>query len=584
MASFRGSLGNGGHTRGCAIEASSGVLALFAQRRWRRGAEERRGCRRLAAVAMSDAVEESKLPTASCVKIWASGASPSYLLPWQVGQQEEWTGSGFALLVDGKWRLLTNAHVVDSALVVRVSQQSNSGKVEAKVLAIAHDLDLALLDIDDADFRDAIPPVELGEGLPPLFREVEAIGYPEGGTTICVTKGVVSRVDSQLYAHASAKGIYEWAFNNPGKLLIVQIDAAINAGNSGGPAVDKDGKVLGVASSGMDAAQSIGYIIPTCLVQVFLDEVVTTGAWAGVQEPGIKYRCLESKPLREFLKLPKGKTGVQLTSVAPQGALAKHAKRGDVLMTIDSQDISNEGTILLNLASGQEIQVPFEQLITSKPKGVPTTLSMLQAGSAVEETVTVTFGPISPLLPRFHGYDTKPSYFIVGGLVFMQLSTPLLRELPVPAPVSARLEQWRRDREEVIVLMRVLSHSINEGIQSNVRILSEVNGESIHSMDQLVRVTMAAISESRECADGSAFLCFGFLRAGRKAADMSVSEMLKPSDVLSSDEDILFQHQIPAPVSGDLEDAYKAHAPSDVACVRGWLRYLAENKLHESES
>merc|ERR1712050_40398 len=128
----------------------------------------------------------------------------------------------------------------------------------------------------------AVPPVELAEHLPALFSEVKAIGYPEGGTTICVTKGVVSRADAQLYAHAELKGILPWGFNNPGRLLIIQIDAAINAGNSGGPAVDRQGKVVGVASSGLDNAQNIGYIIPACLVQNFLHEVRTAGLWGGI--------------------------------------------------------------------------------------------------------------------------------------------------------------------------------------------------------------------------------------------------------------------------------------------------------------
>jgi len=518
--------------------------------------------------ARSDANAGNHLPLESCVKIWVSGASPSYLLPWQVTQQEEWTGSAFAVLVGGKWRLLTNAHVVDGGLRVRVSQQSKSQKIEAKVLAIAHDLDLALLDVPDLDFQKAVPPVELAEGLPSLFMEVEAIGYPQGGTTICVTKGVVSRVDAQLYAHPAILGIRSLAFNCPGKLLIVQIDAAINPGNSGGPALDKSGKVLGVASSGLDGGQNIGYIIPSCVVERFIDEVVETGTWGGIADPGFKVRVLESDPLRQFLQVPDGRTGVQITSVAPLGALAPDVKVGDVLLKIDGQDISNEGTVLLHLPSGQDVQLDFEYLLTSKSRGQETSLSILTPGGD-EREITVVFEPIPALLPRYHGFDAKPSYFIIGGFVFTRLSTPLLLELSVPASLLQKLRTWRNDTEEVVILQRVLQNSVNEGVEaSSVRVLQDINGTPITTMDGLVTETMRIVASGKED-----FLRFCFLEMGKPGGEAQ-TEVLVAKDVLSADAAILGAYRIPAPVSVDLAGAYRAHAPTDVPCVKEWLRTL----------
>ena len=79
--------------------------------------------------------------------------------------------------------------------------------------------------------------------------------------TICVTKGVVSRIDTQTYNRYSASA-----------LLIAQIDAAINPGNSGGPAVDEEGKVAGVAflkRSSIDT-DNVGFIIPAQVARNFL--------------------------------------------------------------------------------------------------------------------------------------------------------------------------------------------------------------------------------------------------------------------------------------------------------------------------
>merc|ERR1719171_388008 len=79
-----------------------------------------------------------------------------------------------------------------------------------------------------------------------LYSEVRAVGFPTGGNTICVTKGVVSRIDAQRYVHPMLKGLDK---GSEGVLPIIQIDAAINPGNSGGPAFDSVNSVVGVASS-----------------------------------------------------------------------------------------------------------------------------------------------------------------------------------------------------------------------------------------------------------------------------------------------------------------------------------------------
>jgi len=130
--------------------------------------------------------------------IFATGAQRSYLLPWQVSEQDDWSGSGFAVLVGNERRVVTNAHVVDGAHIVQVTRPNESKKYEAEVCAIAHDLDLGLLAVNDSAFWSSLPDAVLASTLPPLFMEVKAIGYAEGGTTICVTKGVVSRIDASF--------------------------------------------------------------------------------------------------------------------------------------------------------------------------------------------------------------------------------------------------------------------------------------------------------------------------------------------------------------------------------------------------
>ena len=179
--------------------------------------------------------------------------------PWQRTPQSRSSGTGFVIEGD---RLLTNAHVVRSAVDIRVRQHGMTRRFPAKVVVYAPDVDLALLEIigekekidfftcqDETNEEETVDgngdengakkkkrrrrslALEFADKLPSLQDSVHVIGFPTGGRTICVTEGVVSRIDL----------IQGSAFN---QLLAIQVDSAINPGNSGGPAFI-DGKVTG---------------------------------------------------------------------------------------------------------------------------------------------------------------------------------------------------------------------------------------------------------------------------------------------------------------------------------------------------
>jgi len=158
----------------------------------------------------------------------------SVLQPWQRNPQTKATGTAFVIEESHRngtnetelpttssgrpFRLLTNAHVVKSATDIRVRPHGSARRFPAKVVVYAPDVDLALLEIlgsDQAsDFARAVGGrgLPFAEGLPALQESVHVVGFPTGGKTICITEGVVSRID----------------FNNR---LVIQIDAAINPGN-----------------------------------------------------------------------------------------------------------------------------------------------------------------------------------------------------------------------------------------------------------------------------------------------------------------------------------------------------------------
>src|SRR5207248_1061740 len=109
-------------------------------------------------------------------------------------------------------------------------------------------------------FFDDTAPVRFGD-LPARQERLSVYGFPIGGNELCVTEGIVSRIEVHRYTHA---------FRN---LLAIQTDAAINPGNSGGP-VFRDGQLVGIAFQGYRSseAEKIGYVVPTSIVQQFLED------------------------------------------------------------------------------------------------------------------------------------------------------------------------------------------------------------------------------------------------------------------------------------------------------------------------
>eukprot|EP00168_Porphyra_purpurea_P014128 TRINITY_DN4003_c0_g1_i1.p1 TRINITY_DN4003_c0_g1~~TRINITY_DN4003_c0_g1_i1.p1 ORF type:complete len:482 (-),score=109.79 TRINITY_DN4003_c0_g1_i1:342-1661(-) len=256
------------------------------------------------------------------VKVYATHSEPNYSQPWQQRRQVQSTSSGF--IIEGR-RLLTNAHSVEHYTVVQVKKRGSDVKYQCRVLAIAHECDLALMAVDDDAFWADTQPLRPG-GLPMLQDAIVVIGYPIGGSTVSVTAGVVSRVEMMPYSHGQAE------------LLGVQVDSAINPGNSGGPAFNSERQVVGVAFQGLapTEAEAIGYIIPFVVVQHFLDDVARhEGRYTGFCSTGFEWSKLENKDMRASLGLTTPDLGVLVKHVDKPTPAAEQLSKGDVVTHID---------------------------------------------------------------------------------------------------------------------------------------------------------------------------------------------------------------------------------------------------------
>ena len=128
-------------------------------------------------------------------------------------------------------------------------------------------------------------------------------GYPQGGSTLSITKGIVSRIEFTGYSE-DASGVR------------VQVDAAINPGNSGGPALI-DGKMVGLIFSKLTQADNIGYIIPSEEIDLFLKDVAD-GPYDGKPAMHEPLQTLENDALRSFLRLDRKTQGMVVHRPQPR--------------------------------------------------------------------------------------------------------------------------------------------------------------------------------------------------------------------------------------------------------------------------
>lgn len=221
--------------------------------------------------------------------------SPSVVLiegvamnPYASGDKvERSAGSGF--LVDASGLVVTNSHVVFGQQVLAVTLDDGT-TLPARIVGADPVYDIAVIRIPPPK-QGSLPVVELGDSSAlDVGDEVFAVGDPLG-LEQTLTRGIVSALD-RLLPGAS------WSLREP----LIQTDAAINHGSSGGPIVDDRGKVVGMATAILPEAQGIGFAIPIDLVKKVLPELEEKGRvvrpWLGVQGQ------LVPPPLRELLKVP----------------------------------------------------------------------------------------------------------------------------------------------------------------------------------------------------------------------------------------------------------------------------------------
>ncbi len=420
----------------------------------------------------------------SVVKIFTRGHIPNYGQPWRSSGFMDWTGSGYVFERNNEIFILSNAHVVENNLDVRVRLASENDEYPAKVLTVGYQCDLAVLQVCDPRFLSKAKPLALGE-MVTEGQEVAVLGFPMGGLELSFTTGPVSRIQVDEY---SLSGEYN---------LQAQTQAPTNPGNSGGP-VMSDGKIVGVAFQTNEQTQGMHYFIPVPVMRHFIDDAFSPSGYKGFPDIAMNLQDLTGDSMRAYYGLQDGQSGVRVQSVDNLSNAFGVLQADDIITAIDGIAISHDEKVDV---PGIADRLDLNYMFMRKQIGENVKVSILRRNPLTNELEKKAFriqldkrpgetkkiGPVE--------FDKNPTYFFHSGVLFQPLTPNYLESsegLKFRAIRSQQDEcmteiQSKKIGEQFVIVNTVLKcDSTFGGHDFENMLVKEVNGIVINNIFDVI--------------------------------------------------------------------------------------------------
>lgn len=277
----------------------------------------------------------------------SGGASDFFGFPVQSRPQE---AAGTGIIISSEGVIVTNRHVVaEGATDVNVTLSDGTELEDVKVIGRTNagdSLDIAFLQINDLEGKK-LTPAEIGNSSDMQVGDtVVAIGNALGQFSNTVTSGIISGFGRSVIASSGGSSADSESLND-----LIQTDAAINQGNSGGPLVNLDGRVIGVNTAVSGEGQNIGFAIPINDVNGLIKQVLSTGKF---ERPylGVRYVPLTADVAKQYeldiergaYVLPSADAGQ--SSVLPDSPAGRAGvEEGDIITAIDGTKLDDRNSL-----------------------------------------------------------------------------------------------------------------------------------------------------------------------------------------------------------------------------------------------
>lgn len=295
---------------------------------------------------------ETKYETTSLGSYWYFGFGGG-------GGKTEATIQGTGFIVDESGYILTNSHVIHDGDYKTVTVLLyDSREFEGTVLWNDSNLDLAIVKIE----ADNLIAAELGDSdLLKVGSYAAAIGNPLGlQFKFSMSQGIISGLERTIEVSSGSSSMSTTTMEG-----LLQTDATINSGNSGGPLVNKYGQVVGINSAKASSGEGMGFAIPINSAKPIVRQIKQTGAFSRAYL-GISGQGLEESTgyNAEAFKQRYGTArGIYVYSVAENGgAAAAGLQKGDIVLTVDGTEVGTMNrinTVLVGYNPGDKVSVKY---------------------------------------------------------------------------------------------------------------------------------------------------------------------------------------------------------------------------------
>lgn len=431
----------------------------------------------LLALAIPSAPAEDTAPESaskSLLRVNSTNQVYEFFQPWI--KKPPFSRRGIGALIDGD-RILVTAELVANSTFIELEKPATAEKSTATVERVDYDCNLAVLRPGDPSFLQGMQPLALNGPL--KVGEEATILQLEPNGDIAKTLGRITSISVAPYPSES------------GALLLFKLGAPLQQrdGSFTLPVI-RDGRLIGMVMR-YDARNQSADIVPTAVIRHFLAELDST-TYQGFARLGIAFAPLRDPQLRRFIGL-KELGGVYVSDITPRGSAdAAGIKKGDAILAVDELPLDQDG----NYEDPDYGRILFSHLTnTIKHPGAVVRFKILRDGKTLEIPVTMQVANRDHAISEPHLSDTAPKYVILGGLVFIELSRPYLKEWgskwTSTAPqrlvyYDAFQNELPPDRGRIIILSQVLPTPDTIGYEDLENIVAtKVNGRPIKSLADL---------------------------------------------------------------------------------------------------
>jgi S1-C subfamily serine protease len=404
---------------------------------------------------------------------------------WNQGQPWEKVAPGKrrslgAIVAAGQ--VLTTAEMAADSTYIELESPDGKRVAAAKVVAVDYEANLALLGPagdEDAKFFEGTKPLEIAE-RPRPGDALDIVQVEENGTPL-VTSGAIQSID---------------VVSNflPGQFFLTyEVKASMqSAANSFSLPVLRGGKLAGILTS-YDAKDQISDVTATDIVARFVREAAD-GDYAGFPSLGISTSRTEDPNFRLWLKLPENDGGLYVSTIRVGSAAEKAGlKKGDVIVAIDGHPIDRLGFF----DDPHYGRLYWSHLVRgAKSSGDRLKLDLLRDGQAIAvEAVLDRRDEKDQLVPAYT-FGKAPSYLVKGGLIFQELTRPLLEafgdEWQTRAPLNLldvyeNPQKYESRGRRIVFLAGVIATPATVGYEPlRNLIVTKVNGKAIKDMKSLI--------------------------------------------------------------------------------------------------